>query len=145
MKRDLERARQIEEELKQTLHFKDKELTSYTMNFIRKNELIEELGEKVATLKSKLPEQSKELASILNLVQNNNIDKDWDDFKRIFENVHTDFFTRLLEKHSDLSPTELKLCALVQLNLSVKEMASLMGISPDSVKTSRYRLKKKLG
>jgi len=145
VKKDLERARQIEEELKRTLHIKDKEITSYTMNFIRKNELLEELGEKIAHLKGKLPASSKELNSILNLVQNNSIDKDWDDFKKIFENVHQDFFGKLLRQYPDLSPNELKLCALVYMNLSIKEMASLMGISPDSVKTSRYRLRKKLG
>jgi DNA-binding CsgD family transcriptional regulator len=144
-KKDLERARQIEEELKHNLLTKDKEITSYTINFIRKNELLEELGEKIELLKGKLPASSKELNSILNLVQNNNIDKDWEDFKKIFENVHHDFFGKLLMQYPDLSPTELKLCALVYMNLSIKEMASLMGISPDSVKTSRYRLRKKLG
>lgn len=145
VREDLERARQIERELKETLHFKDKELTSYTMNFIRKNELIEELGAKVKGLMVKLPEQSRELNAIINLVQNNNIDKDWEDFKAIFENVHQGFFGKLLRQYPELTPNELKLCALIQLNLSIKEMASLMGISPDSIKTSRYRLRKKLG
>ncbi len=145
VKKDLERARQIEEELKQTLLSKDKELTSYTVNFIRKNELIDELRQKIESLRKKLPESSQELNSILNMVQTNSIDKDWDDFKLVFENVHHDFFGKLLRQYPDLTPAELKLCALVYLNLSIKEMASLMGISPDSVKTSRYRLRKKLG
>ncbi|TVQ74787.1 MAG: hypothetical protein EA363_01275 [Balneolaceae bacterium] len=40
--------------------------------------------------------------------------------------------------------TELRLCALLRLNLSSKEIASLLGISPSSVKIARYRLRKKL-
>ncbi|HEY8938181.1 MAG TPA: hypothetical protein VIM65_23325, partial [Cyclobacteriaceae bacterium] len=38
-----------------------------------------------------------------------------------------------------------RLSALIKLNLSIKEMASMLGISPESVKKSRYRLKRKLG
>ncbi len=36
------------------------------------------------------------------------------------------------------------MAALVRLNMNLKETATVMGISPDSVKTSRYRLRKKL-
>jgi tetratricopeptide (TPR) repeat protein len=144
-KAELENARLRQEELQQSLEFKNKELASYTVNFIRKNELIENLKERLDSLKSTLPEQSRELHSLHTLIQHNtNIDRDWEDFKRTFENVHHNFFARLLEFQPDLTQSELRLCALICLNLSGKEMASLMGISPDSVKTARYRLRKKL-
>lgn len=74
-----------------------------------------------------------------------NLDKDWEEFKLYFEDVHKDFFGQLKEQYPSLSPNELRLCALLKLNLSVKEMASLMGISPESVKMARHRLRKKLG
>ncbi|HET8735166.1 MAG TPA: hypothetical protein VFM69_01075, partial [Pricia sp.] len=77
--------------------------------------------------------------------QHVNIDRDWEDFKRHFEEVHTDFHGRLKEKHPDLSANDLKLCSLTRLNLSIKETAGVLGISPESAKTSRYRLRKKLG
>jgi DNA-binding NarL/FixJ family response regulator len=132
--------------MQQALEFKNKELTSYTVNFIRKNELIEELKEKIISLKNTSQQPQTELNSLLNLVQQNtSIDRDWDDFKRTFENVHHNFFGNLLNHYPDLTPAELRLCALICLNLSAKEMASLMGISPDSVKTARYRLRKKFG
>ena len=140
---ELENARLREVELTQSLEFKNKELTSYTVNFIRKNELIEKLKEKLDEIKKSLPD-SKELSSLYSLVnQTTGIDRDWEDFKRTFENVHHNFFGRLLEKFPDLTQSELRLCALICLNLSIKEMASLMGISPDSVKTARYRLRKR--
>lgn len=144
--KELENARLKEIELQQALEFKNKELTSYTVNFIRKNELIEELKEKIISLKNTSPQPQTELNTLLNLVQQNtSIDRDWDDFKRTFENVHHNFFGNLLNQYPDLTPAELRLCALICLNLSAKEMASLMGISPDSVKTARYRLRKKFG
>jgi tetratricopeptide (TPR) repeat protein len=144
--KELENARLKEIDLQQALDFKNKELTSYTVNFIRKNELIEELKDKILALKNTTPEPPRELNTLLNLVQQNtSIDKDWDDFKRTFENVHQNFFGNLLDRYPDLTQSELRLCALIYLNLSIKEMASLLGISPDSVKTARYRLRKKLG
>ena len=142
---ELANARALEQELKESLEFKNRELTSYTVNFIRKNDLIEKLKEKLELLRVRMPDHSAELKSISQLIQQSStIDKDWEDFKLTFENVHQDFFPRLLEHCSDLTQSELRLCALVSLNLSIKEMASLMGISPDSVKTARYRLRKKL-
>lgn len=144
--KELENARLKEIELQQALTFKNKELTAYTVNFIRKNELIEELKEKIISLKNTSHQPQTELNTLLNLVQQNtSIDRDWDDFKRTFENVHHNFFGNLLNRYPDLTPAELRLCALICLNLSAKEMASLMGISPDSVKTARYRLRKKFG
>lgn len=144
--KELENARLKEEELQQALAFKNKELTAYTVNFIRKNELIEELKQKIISLKNASQQPQTELNTLLNLVQQNtSIDRDWDDFKRTFENVHHNFFGKLLTRYPDLTPAELRLCALICLNLTAKEMASLMGISPDSVKTARYRLRKKFG
>ncbi len=143
----LENARLREEELNLALSFKNKELTSYTVNFIHKNELLDELRKKLEKLKKQVDASlTKELNTILRLVQTNqNIDKDWEDFKRTFENVHHNFFSELLTRCPELSPTELKLCVLIKLNLDPKEVASMLGISPESVKTSRYRLRKKLG
>lgn len=141
---ELENSQLREEELKQSLEFKNKELTAYTVNFIRKNELIGQLKEKLDGLRSLFPEQSKELTSLYALLQQSpGIDKDWEDFKRTFESVHHNFFGRLLGQYPDLTQSELRLCALICLNLSIKEMSSLMGISPDSVKTARYRLRKR--
>jgi len=144
--KELENARLKEIDLQQALDFKNKELTSYTVNFIRKNELIEELKEKITALKNTSPESQKELNTILSMVQQNtSIDRDWDDFKRTFENVHHNFFGNLLSRFPELTQSELRLSALICLNLSAKEMAALLSISPDSVKTARYRLRKKFG
>jgi DNA-binding CsgD family transcriptional regulator len=72
------------------------------------------------------------------------LDKDWEEFRLYFEEVHTGFFDTLKKRYPDLTPNELRLAALAKLNLSIKETATIMGITPDSVKTARYRLRKKL-
>jgi DNA-binding CsgD family transcriptional regulator len=142
---ELEKARLQELILTQQLEFKNKELTSYMLNLIRKNEVLEELRQNMQQLKVT---QDKATASKLNdlnrMVEHSmNLDKDWEDFKRHFEELHKDFFKSLKDNYPDITSHELKLCALLKLNMNLKEASHVMGISPESVKTARYRLRKK--
>jgi DNA-binding CsgD family transcriptional regulator len=53
-------------------------------------------------------------------------------------------FKKLKAQHPDLVPNDLKLCAFLHMNMSSKEMASLLNISLRGVEIRRYRLRKKL-
>jgi DNA-binding CsgD family transcriptional regulator len=68
----------------------------------------------------------------------------WEVFEKHFESVHEEFLKRLKATYPDLTPRELKLCAYLRLNISSKEIATLMNISTRGVEISRYRLRKKL-
>ncbi len=70
--------------------------------------------------------------------------EDWNEFKIRFEEVYGGFFAKLRDKYSDLSQGDERLLALIKLKLSREEIASMTGISPDSVKKARSRLKKRL-
>lgn len=67
----------------------------------------------------------------------------WKDFKEIFEKIYPSFFTKLSFDYPDMSPAETRIVALQKLNLSTKDMANMLGISVDSIKKARYRLRKK--
>ena len=82
---------------------------------------------------------------IKTLSEDDNIDKEWENFTKHFDKVHSDFVASLKEKHATISGNELKLCAYLRMNLSTKEIAQLMNISVRGVEISRYRLRKKLG
>lgn len=71
-------------------------------------------------------------------------DSDWQAFKSSFENAYPGYINRLRTQYSLLSDAEERLCLLIKLNLSSKEISYILGISPDSVKKTRYRLRKKL-
>ncbi|WP_281987716.1 tetratricopeptide repeat protein [Aquimarina aggregata] len=145
--KDLENSELKQKELKRQLDFKNKELTSYALNFIKKNEVVQQLQTTIKSLKkSPAVEKDKLIADLNKIIRKNlSIDRDWEDFSRFFEDVHQGFYTKLKLKHKDLSTNDLKICSLIQLNLNIKETASILGISPESVKTARYRLRKKLG
>ena len=143
MQAEISNARLKEKELKIELEKKDMELASYTMNFIKKGELLTELQEKLSDLESneneKMSSGLRELRSIIK--HHVNTDNDWDDFKRRFESVHPSFINAIQKKQNDLSSSEIRLASLLKLNLNSKQIADVMGISPDSVKTARHRLR----
>ena len=58
--------------------------------------------------------------------------------------LNENFYDRLQQKAPDLSSADLKICALIKLNFSGKEMAHLLGISLGSVHVARHRLRKKM-
>lgn len=135
-----------QQELTQQLEFKNKELTSYALNFVQKNELLALLQHKLLFAKRATPKEKEKLMNdLFKIIQQNlNREKDWEDFKHIFEEVHIGFYSKLKSKHPDLSTNDLKVCALTRLNFNIKETANVLGISPESAKTARYRLRKKL-
>ena len=144
--KDLENSELKQQELKRQLDFKNKELTSYALNFIKKNEVVEQLQSTIQNIKGSSSIEKEKLINDLNKIirKNLSIDKDWEDFSRFFEDAHQGFYARLKSKHEGLSTNDLKICSLVRLNLNIKETANILGISPESVKTARYRLRKKL-
>jgi DNA-binding CsgD family transcriptional regulator len=71
-------------------------------------------------------------------------DDDWNRFALYFDQVHNNFLATLKTKFAQLSPTDLKLCAYLRLNLTSKEIAQILNISLKGVEVSRYRLRKKL-
>lgn len=134
-------------ELRRELEHKNKELTSFALNFVQKNELIESIKEQIDQIQKKaLPETLKEINQINRIIdQSFRADNEWENFKIRFEDVHENFFTEINTKYPDLGNAEVKLCALLRLNMNLKESSQILGISPDSVKTARYRIRKKLG
>ena len=136
-----------EQQLTAELEFRNKALTTHTLNLIQKNSILEEIRQTVSlSLKGTARDENTPLFSkLINLIDYSfNLDKDWDEFKIYFEGVHKDFFFKLKKANPELSVGELRLCALIRLNLNLKEAATLLNISPDSVKTARHRLRKKL-
>jgi len=73
-----------------------------------------------------------------------NDERDWNLFETSFNETHESFFKKLKVGHPYLVPNDLKLCAYLRMNMSSKEMASLLNISVRGVEIRRYRLRKKL-
>ena len=70
---------------------------------------------------------------------------EWDQFKELFEKNYPMFFQDLREKVPDITVAEQRMAALICLQLTTRQMASMQGISPDSVHKTRQRLRHRLG
>ncbi len=123
-----------------------KELQYYTHNLVQKTELLEEARQELEALKNSTGKELTDHINSLNQLFDSTIltEADWEEFKNLFEQVHKGFFTILKNNYPDLSQAEIRICALIKLNLTTKEAASMLAISPESVNKARYRLRKKL-
>ena len=128
------------------VEFKTRQLAAHALNMMQKNKLLQEISDDIDKAIS-LPESTdnKTLEQVRkSLRQGLNVDKDWDLFKLYFEQINESFFDKLKVINPALTGNDYRLCALTKLNLTIKEMASVLNISPESLKNARYRLKKKL-
>ena len=66
-------------------------------------------------------------------------------FLQGFYHRYPSFFSKLEARHSGLTRNERVLIAATFMELDTNQIASLLGITPESVRKYRYRLKKKLG
>lgn len=143
-KNKIEREKQ-EEIYKQEIEFKKKELASQTLHLVQKNTFIQELKDNLEKIKQS-PELFKvEFRRLVMLLKKESAeDKDWEVFKSYFSEVHNNFDIKLKEVYNDISEKEIRLAFFLRMNLSTKEIASMLNVLPDSILKSKYRLKKKL-
>lgn len=126
--------------LKQDIDARNRELAVSTMNMISKSKALN-------TIKSALLKVSdvNDVKKIIGIVDNTlESEDDWNFFEQAFNHADKDFFRKVKERHPSLTANDLKLCVYLRLNMSSKEIAPLLNISPRSVEIKRYRLRKKL-
>jgi len=74
----------------------------------------------------------------------NDTELNWADFQTNFEFIHHDFLKRVKQLYPALTLSELRMCAFIRLNMTNKDIANIICISPESVNTARKRLKRKM-
>ena len=136
--------KQQKEKYQKELDLKDRELASITMHILHKNEMLNQFREKLLELspEEKGEKYVKEITTLID--QTIHLDKDWENFALHFEKVHPRFFDKLQEEFPSLTKKELKQCAYVRINLSTKEIATLLNITVRGVEKARSRIRVKM-
>lgn len=135
------------EKLEAELGFKDKELANLTMNIIQRGEVLRKIKDNVTQTMNRLEdmEGQQNFKKLIRLIRSaEKANDDWEKFNAHIHHANENFFLRLKHHHPDLTANELKLCALLRMNLLSKEIAQLMHVTVKAVEVSRYRLRKKL-
>jgi len=131
--------------LTKELEIKNKELTTNVIYQIRKNELINNIADKLMTNRHNFKKENQSLIKdIISELVSSKEDSIWMEFETRFHNVHNEFYEKLNEINPDLTPNERRLCAFLRLNMSTKEISSITGQSLRSIDVARTRLRQKL-
>ncbi|CDF80976.1 tetratricopeptide repeat family protein [Formosa agariphila KMM 3901] len=122
-------------------------LTNYSLHLAHKNKMISDITRTLNNIKDRNSVLIK--SKIETLIKDIDLDisqeQEWTEFINFFEQIHPHFSQNLKKDVTkELTASELRLCVLLRLNLSSKEIASILRITPDSVRIARYRLRKKL-
>ena len=144
IRQKMKRNKLEKEKVDAELAFKRKELTTQALHLAKKNETLENLKEKAIKLKTSESGQKgyQQLITAINFDLQD--DNNWENFARYFEEVHKDFNGNVNKKFPEITPNELRLMALLKMNLSSKEIANILNISIPGIKKARQRLRKKM-
>lgn len=129
------------------LQFQQREITQMALNLAEQWNYLGMLKEKIDSLRDSTRDENTaaELRSISQMIaQRMSFKQEMETFFSRAEAAHQDFLHKLENLFPDLTDQEKKLATLLRINLSNKEIAALLNITPKSVETARYRLRKRL-
>lgn len=122
-----------------------KELTGKILHIIKKNRILKEINEHLRLLEEDAGQERKLIKKMKKTISAHvKFDHDWDDLEVRFGNVHHDFINRLKQLDEKLTRSDLRLAVLMRMELSSEDIAMILGISRESLRIARHRLKKKL-
>lgn len=147
LKKDREEIHKDKLNLEDDVLNKSKELANYTLLLSKKKDVFEELKIDLKQLREllKSDDSRKKISEIFQKLNQHKIGEEFVEiFDVNFEKINRNFFEKLKQIDSTLTKRELRLCAFVKMDLTNKEMASLLNISVRGVESARYRVRKKL-
>ena len=133
------------ERLEKDLELKNKELTTNVMYLLKKNEFMNSISNRLLDFKSKLKGDNRQtILDVVNELQTAADEEVWEEFEMRFQQVHNDYFDNLKQISPELSPSELKICAFLRLNMKTKEIAAITHLSIRTIEVTRSNIRKKL-
>ena len=147
LEKNLRERLSLEDDMDKELKFRQNEMVTMAMNIIQKNEFLNDLKKKIIKAKTNIRDlDARDSLNKLSLMisQNLALDREREKFQMHLDEQNSKFLRKLSEQYPGLTENDKRLAVLLRLNLSSKEIASILNISPKSVEMNRYRLRKKL-
>jgi len=139
--------KQENEKTQTDLKIKRKELTARIYTIVTYEDLIKRLEEEIHKMMEVSNHQNAEtLNSVLRLLNNKEkTEETWKEFLKHFDELNNEFISRLILNFPGLSPMEVRICAMLRLNMSTKEIADLTRRAIRTVEFYRTDIRKKIG
>lgn len=134
------------EKIQEEVRTKKREQLSNALAIEQKNELLNQISEKISTAMGDADSIKADLllqivSSIKSQVRNSG---EMDQFNEKFSSLHQEFYANLKSRHPDLTKTELKFCAYLKINLSGNQIANILNVTNEAIRKTRYRIRKKM-
>lgn len=132
--------------MKRELELNRERLDDFTQSLIGKTTMIEELESKLNATSSPQSQSSEQFRVVTEELSKMKLvtETDWNQFRHYFDSVYPGLTAKVMAGFETITAAELRLFQLIKMDIGNKEISSMLAISPDSVKKTRYRLKKKL-
>jgi len=131
--------------LEAKLEGQKRELTLGALSLSRNLEFINSLINELSKLSGFVTDGGiRPLNNIVKKLDRQQSNSSWKEFEKRFSEIHSNFYSRLLEEYPTLTQSEVKLCAFLKLGMNTKEICSITFQSVRAVEASRLRLRKKL-
>jgi ligand-binding sensor domain-containing protein/DNA-binding CsgD family transcriptional regulator len=136
---------EIEKNALKVDHLK-RELLTQSLHLNEKQQIMDGLENELVDLRKMKPEQFRtKLNKLINFLRDrSSVKQGWEDFEIWFTEIHTGFYSELRNDFPQLTESELKVCALLRLNMISKDIAKIMNVQSSSVDIYRHRIRKKL-
>jgi len=129
------------ERMQQEISSARQQLNMFTEKIVEKTNLIEKLEQQLSG-SGITPEQQLLITELSQ--QTILTEEDWLKFKSLFEKIYPFFFQKLKENAANITVAEQRMAALIRLQLTTRQIASMLGISVDSVHKTRQRLRQRI-
>jgi len=131
-------ARLEQEQLKNQIELRNRQLAAKALYMSGRNKMIENI---IATI----PMSPASIEQINQLKASFDSDKEWNEFADLFEQTNNGLLLKLKQKHPNLNAPDLRFIIYVYMNLSNKEIASMLNITLDACRKRKERISNKLG
>ncbi len=130
--------------LQVTLDNKQRELTQKALHLAQQDEILGSIKNQLLEIKGEKQQTNEAVLNILSNVDMYMKINSWDDFEKYFTEVHPDFYTKLKSIYPDLTQNEIRVCAMLKLNLNTKQIAEVFRKTSKSIEVTRTRIRQKL-
>ena len=136
---------QENEKLRMSMELKDKELITSAIQIVQSNELVLQASKRLHSMLPLLKKEERQtLVEVMNDLVNKGPNQAWKELDIRFAQVHERFYDELLHRYPTLSPSEVRMCSYLRLNLSTKEIALLTNRNTRTIENSRSNIRKKM-
>ena len=135
------------QQLNDQLKYKNNQLTNFALHIKEKAELLDGFFIRLKKIqrtsdRSKLDKDIQDL--ILLVKQNQNVNKVKLDTQKEVERIHESFAYNLDKKYPNLTEHEKKIATLLRIDLSSKNISTLLNVLPSTIDNYRHSIRKKL-